>query len=141
MQDPKMQSQEADTRRARDWTAQFPGRLIWWIIPALVIVIASLFRLSIAHMAFICAGAFAWAGAGCVRNAWRCGRLHCFFSGPALWLGALGAVLTGIRVLSGAHDLNYVVDGTAAFVLLSFIPEVLWGKYVRPAQRDSAAGQ
>lgn len=141
MQSPRLQSQETAALRARASTARSAGRLVWWIVPALVIISASLFKLSIAQMGFVAAGAFGWAGTGCVRNAWRCGRLHCFFSGPALWIGAIGAMLTALRVLSGAHDLDYVVDGTAALVLLSFIPEVFWGKYVRPGRRGSVAGK
>lgn len=131
MQNARMHNPEAAARRARDWTAHFAGRLTWWIIPALILASGSLFKLSLAQMGFILAGTFAWMGTGCVLNARRCGRLHCYFSGPALWLGAIGGLLIGLRILSGSHDLNYVIFGAVALFVASYLPEAIWGKYVR----------
>lgn len=125
----RVQSPASAAFRASDWTAQRAGRLIWWIIPTLVGIAASSFRLSLVSIAFVWAGAFAWMGTGCALNALRCGRMHCFFSGPALWLGAIGAALIGSRVIAG--DLNYVLWGTVALVAASYLPEVVWGKYAR----------
>lgn len=136
----EMHNPESDAGRARDWTAQFASRLIWWVLPALLIVAASSFRLSLMHTGFVFAGGFAWMGTGCALNAWRCGRLHCYFTGPVLWLGATGTMLAGFRVLSGAHDLNYSIYGTIALVVVSYIPEVLWGKYARIGLRGRAPG-
>lgn len=128
-----MRTSATDARRARDWTARFAGRLIGWIIPALIMSAASAFGLPYRPLGFVFAGALAWMGTACALNAWRCGRLHCFFTGPALWAGAVGAVLVGLRVLSGAHDLDYVVYGTVALAILSHLPEGVWGRYVRTA--------
>lgn len=132
---------DATPRRAKDWSAQFAGRVIWWVIPALIGVAASSFTRSPEQTGFVFAGVFAWAGTGCVLNAWRCGRLHCFFSGPALWVGAIGAALVGFNVLPAAHDLNYVVLGTVALVVASRLPEAIWGKYTRSDHRGSFAAR
>jgi hypothetical protein len=40
-------------------------------------------------------GSFTWMGIGCVINAARCGRLHCYFSGPIFLIGALATFLVG----------------------------------------------
>ncbi len=129
------------TRGARDWTGQLSGKLIWWIIPAVIASSASSLELSPGHMGFVWAAAFAWMGTGCVLNAWRCSRLHCFFSGPALWAGAIGSLLVGLRVLSGAHDLNDVILGTVVLFVMSYLPEAFWGKYARRGEGGSAAGR
>lgn len=140
MQNPRMQNPETAARRATDLTAHFASRLIWWIIPALILASASLFKHSLSQMGFVLAGAFAWMGTGCVLNARRCGRLHCYFSGPALWLGAIGGLLIGLRILSGSHDLNYVIFGAAALFVASYLPEAIWGKYVRSGSSEPLPG-
>ena len=80
-----------------------------------------------------CAGAFRpitlSAPPGCLLNARRCSRLHCFFSGPVLWLGAIAAALVGAGVIPGAQALNGVVLATAILFVLSYVPEAIWGKY------------
>lgn len=117
------------TARDKDWTAHCSGQVFWWALPLVVGISAGLFNLSLADTGFVWAGVLAWMGTGCVLNAWRCGRLHCFFSGPVLWGGAIAAVLIGFRVLRGAHILNYVLWGTAALVAVSYLLEAFWGRY------------
>lgn len=141
MQNTKSRHLSVNTPRAGDWTAQFLGRMIWWVIPALIAVLASSFNFSTERTGFIFAGVFFWAGTGCLLNARRCGRLHCFFSGPALWIGAIAAMLVGLRIFSGAHALNDVVFGTVSLVLASRVPEVIWGKYIRGARSAPVAGR
>lgn len=71
------------------------------------------------------AGAFAWMGTGCVLNALRYARLHCYISGPVLWLGALAASLVGIGIVSAPHALEDVVNATVILVVVSWLPEWL----------------
>ena len=124
-------SSDSVARRSKAWSRQYTGLLLWWGLPLLMGISAGFFRLSLHGTALVWAGAFAWMGTGCVLNALRCSRLHCFFSGPVLWLGALGALLVGLRVLSSAHALQYVLWGTAVLFALSYVPETIWGKYGR----------
>jgi hypothetical protein len=66
----------------------------------------------------------AWMGTGCLLNARRCHRLHCYISGPAFFLGAVAlALLTGGIQLLGPHSLNNIVSITLTVALLSFVPE------------------
>jgi hypothetical protein len=85
--------------------------------------------LSQAQAAFLWAGSLAWMGTGCVLNALRCARLHCFISGPALWLGAIASGLVGLGIISGRQMLADVVDVTFLLVVLSYVPEWIRGKY------------
>ncbi len=75
-------------------------------------------------------GAYAWMGVGCVINAARCGRLHCYFTGPIFLLGALGIFLVGFDMTSigglKVHQISYI---TVALALLSFVLEWNLGKY------------
>lgn len=119
------------TAREKDWTARCSGQLLWWGTPIVVGIAAGQLKLSLSDMGLVWAGALAWMGAGCVLNALRCGRLHCFLSGPALWCGAIAATLFTFKILSGVQVLNDILWATAAFVVVSYLPEAFFGKYVR----------
>ncbi len=128
-----MTTGETDANRARDWSRHPASWFFWWGLPILVAVSTNALTLTLAETAFALSIAFAWAGTGCLLNARRCRRLHCFLMGPSLWLGAVAAGLVGAGVIAGAQALNYVVGGTVALVLLSKASEMIWGKYA--AQR------
>jgi hypothetical protein len=122
-------SASTTANESRDWTRKPLARVLWWGLPILVAASSNLPGLSLAQAAFLLAGAFAWAGTGCVLNARRCARLHCFISGPALWLGAIAAVLVGFGIVSAPHALDDVVNATVVLVVLSCLPEWFWGRY------------
>jgi hypothetical protein len=72
-------------------------------------------------------------GGACIVNAARCGRLHCYFTGPAFLLGALASLTYGAGVLPlGGRGWTWI----SCFVLLSYLvlrwlPERLFGRYTR----------
>ncbi len=88
------------------------------------------FVISARATALIWMVSFLWMGTGCILNARRCHRLHCYISGPAFFLGAaaLALLAAGIALL-GPHSLNNIVGLTLAVALLSFVPEMIWRKY------------
>lgn len=77
--------------------------------------------------------AFATMGVGCVVNAVRCGRVHCYITGPFFLVMASVAVLYGFGALAlGKHGWNLL--GAAALVgalVLTYLPERLVGTYRR----------
>ncbi|MGH6986689.1 MAG: hypothetical protein ACRED9_07615 [Caulobacteraceae bacterium] len=77
------------------------------------------------------------AGA-CLANALRCGRVHCWFTGPFLLLMALASALLGAGVGNlgpgGWGDLGLLLMIGAASLM--FVPELILGKY-----RGRAAGR
>lgn len=85
------------------WTAARP--LLW--IPSLVV-----------------------AGSACLVNASRCGRLHCFLTGPLFLLGALGTLLdaSGMLAIDWRWTLATVTLGTG----FGYGLEWLRGAYVGP---------
>ena len=83
-------------------------------------------------VAAVWAVAFAWMGIGCLLNARRCHRLHCYISAPILLLGAVAVGLLGLGAINlGPHGLNNMISITLVLALFSFVPEVFWGRYRR----------
>lgn len=78
--------------------------------------------------------ALAIMGLGCVVNAIRCGRVHCFLTGPFLLLMALASALYSRGILPlGPRGWN-IIGGITLIgaIALCCVPEMIWGKYRRP---------
>jgi hypothetical protein len=69
--------------------------------------------------------------AACLVNALRCGRVHCYFTGPFLLVTALASLAYGLGALQlGPRGWNII--GTITLVgaiLLMWLPEAVLGKY------------
>ena len=75
--------------------------------------------------------AFAVMGAGCLANAVRCGRIHCYVTGPLFLLAAVFVALSGWGIVALHPGLFLlVVFGTCCLALCA---EILFGKYRRGA--------
>lgn len=126
-----MNAPTSAANESKDLSRRPVSSLLWWVLPIVVGVSLNFLKVSLAATALVWALVFAWMGTGCVLNARRCRRLHCLISGPVLWIGAIGAGLVSLGVVRGAQALNYVIDTTVVLTLLSFAPEMIWGKYTR----------
>jgi hypothetical protein len=77
--------------------------------------------------------ALVWKGVACLANAARCGRTHCYFTGPyflvlavvtalhgfqIVWLGAYGWLWLGLMIVAGGGA-------------LWFVTERVWGKFFK----------
>jgi hypothetical protein len=114
-----------------DWVRRPGMGFVWWCLPLGVGVTANFIALSARSIAFVWAVMFAWMGTGCIFNSLRCHRLHCYISGPVFFLGAVALALFAAKVAPlGAHSLNNIVGITLCAVLLSFVPEMIWRKYL-----------
>ncbi len=103
-------------------------RAAWliWGIPAALLVIG--IGVGPFMRTLLWAPALLVAGTGCVLNAARCHRLHCYITGPLFLLGAFATVLSGLEVLriEASSILAVVVAGTAAAYGLEHVR----GRYV-----------
>ena len=115
--------------KSADWFRRPAGALIWWGMPLLAAVATNIFSQTVQTPAIVWAVVFAWMGTGCILNAMRCGRVHCYVSGPAFVLGAVTCSLIALGILRGPHVLSNTVSATLVVVLLSFIPEWMWRRY------------
>ena len=114
-----------------DWVNRPGMGFVWWCLPLGIGFASNFFSIAARATALVWMASFIWMGTGCALNARRCHRLHCYISGPAFFLGAAGLALfaAGIALL-GPHSLNTIVGLTLAVALLSFLPEMIWRKYV-----------
>lgn len=121
----------AGSARPGDWVRQPLGVIFWWALPIALGVSTNFLHLPLARAAFIWAVALAWMGTGCVLNALRCGRRHCYVSGPVLWLGAIAAACVSLGFFSGENALSAAVNGALGLAALSLLSERFWGPYIR----------
>lgn len=121
--DPSATCSENDLLRSR-WAT---GLL--WVGPW-VLIVATASTGGIAHTA-AWTFAFAVAGVACAVNALRCGRLHCYYTGPLFLLAALASLLYGLGLLPlGPHGWDWILWVAAGGTLLACCGlEMLLGKY------------
>ena len=112
-----------------DWVNRPGMGIVWWCLPLAFGVAASYLASSSLTTVLAWIVSFIWMGTGCVLNARRCHRLHCYISGPAFFLGAaaLGLFVAGVA-FAGPHSVNNIVGITLTVALLSFVPEIIWKK-------------
>lgn len=124
-----MSARRTEASPSRDLTARRLGRLLWGG-PALV-VLAGIFTPPLWRTILWC-GALTVAGTACVVNASRCGRRHCFYTGPfylaaALVTAAYGSGLVALPLVTWSRLALTIAIGS---VLLQWLPERIWGRYV-----------
>jgi hypothetical protein len=103
--------------------------IVWWCLPLAIGVAASYLASSSLTTVLAWIVSFVWMGTGCILNARRCHRLHCYISGPAFFLGAAALGLFAAAIaFAGPHSLNNIVGITLTVALLSFVPEIIWKK-------------
>ncbi len=107
--------------------------LPFWVLwggPLAVMFSLNFLSLPVEWTIGILAAGFTWMGVGCAINARRCHRRHCYFASPILLIGAVLVLLVGFGYINlGSDGLTYVTWGTFVLVLLTFLPEKLFGKY------------
>jgi len=71
---------------------------------------------------------FAVMGIACLANARRCGRVHCWFTGPWFLLASVLTVLRYLEVISLSWP-TILNAGMLGALVLFFVSENIWGKY------------
>jgi hypothetical protein len=75
--------------------------------------------------------AFLVMGVACVANAARCGRLHCYVTGPLFLLAAVYVVLAEVQVVPMYPTI--LLDVVLIMTGLAYLAEVPLGRYRRKA--------
>jgi len=115
---------------SRDWVSDSRTYSLVWGLPG-VILIVGIF-LDPYTRAVMWTGALLWKGIACLANAARCGRTHCYFTGPFFLLMGLMTMLHGFHVIDlGVNGWNWlglaIIVGSAT---LWFFTERVWGKFL-----------
>jgi hypothetical protein len=106
-----------------------PFALLWGV-PIGIMLALNFFQPGARIATGVIVGCFTWMGLGCAINARRCRRRHCYLASPVLLAGAIMSGLVGFGLIDfGPDGLIYVVWVTFALVVLTFLPEKLYGKY------------
>jgi hypothetical protein len=107
--------------------------ILVYVVPTVAIVATSVGGVGEIVVTIVWTLAFAVMGIACVVNAVRCGRVHCYFTGPYLLLLATASLLHGLRIVSlGPNGWEWLgAAGIAGTFVLLMAPERIWGRYAR----------
>jgi uncharacterized membrane protein YoaK (UPF0700 family) len=110
---------------SHDFASSRTGLVIWGL-PGLLVLAGVAFP---GARALLWAVGFFAAGAACGANARRCGRTHCYVTGPLYLALSAASVLIGLGVLSWSWWSLLVLCGAGTF--LAHVPEFLGKRYLR----------
>ena len=103
---------------------------LYWL-PAIAIVVAGAPAISSGWRTAVWIVALATMGLACIVNALRCGRVHCYLTGPFFLLMALVALSYGLGILYiGGNGWNLLgLIALIGTIGLRYLPEMFLGKY------------
>lgn len=119
------------TRGIADWASGVRGCLTFGI-PAAILLISP--TIGTRYLVIVWPALLTFMGVACLLNARRCGRTHCYVTGPFFLILAGVAILYGIGTLPlGARGWS-TLSATFAIggAVLCCVPEWLFGRYERP---------
>jgi hypothetical protein len=105
--------------------------ILLWVVPIAVLVISA--NLGGLYAAVAWPLALGFMGVACLVNARRCGRLHCYFTGPYFLLLAGASLLYGLGLLdSGKRGWSWLLLALlGGAIVFMCVPEWLFGRYRR----------
>lgn len=120
---------------SRDWLrSPHTSLLAWWIPQAAIL--AGLFA-PVPVRTAIWIIALSWMGTACVLNAKRCGRTHCWFTGPYYLAMIIPVLALGLGVISLGLS-AWVVLGVVIILggkTIWWTTERAWGKFSEVRRR------
>ena len=121
----------ATTCKSRDILSSWWSVFILYWLPAIAIVVAGAPAISSGWRTVVWTVALATMGVACIVNALRCGRVHCYLTGPFFLLMALIALSYGLGILHlGGNGWNLLGLMTLiGAIALWCLPEMFLGKY------------
>ncbi len=85
-------------RTSRDFVRNRKASFLFWRLPALVMVMIAILDIGSEATGAVWALCLSVFGFGCLSNAMRCGRLHCYFTGPFFLVMAVVVAAPRVRL-------------------------------------------
>lgn len=122
---------ETTTCQSRDIFSNPRLSFALFCVPIIAIVATSGHHVSGGWRTAIWTIALAIMGTACLANAARCGRVHCYLTGPFLLGMALVTLLYGVGIVPlGANGWKIISLTTlVGTIALCCLPELFFGKY------------
>ncbi|TFH40195.1 MAG: hypothetical protein E4H01_16990 [Lysobacterales bacterium] len=117
--------------REGDWTQRRHTRAIAWHIPEIALIVAIFLDPGVRTVVWSIS--LLWMGVACILNARRCGRRHCFYTGPFFVVTGVIVALHGSEIVSlGQHGWWWlgVVTVVGGYGVLWTLLERYWGEYI-----------
>ena len=104
---------------------------LFWCLPSLVFALGLFVSPGVRTVLW--ALSLGFMGTLCLLNASRCGRIHCYFTGPFFILAAVTSLGYGVGLLPfGPSGWKWIGNITIiGAIVLSAIPEFVFGRYRR----------
>jgi len=119
----------------KDWCRGKTTFFFGWVIPIIFFATGflghpglHLFTSALTNVLWITA--LFWVGMACTINGAKCGRSHCRYMGPFSLLAGVVAALLAFGVIHLSWGIFWPIYGVG--VLISFLPEFMGKKYIRP---------
>ncbi len=105
------------------------GAVFWF--PAVVLITSGFLDISQAWRTVVWVVALTAMGVACVVNAIRCGRVHCYATGPFFLIMAVVSLFYGLGVAPlGKHGWNLIsLTVIIGAIVLCCLPEAFLGRY------------
>ncbi len=128
---PSIDALRSAIRRHRDILRSLPVLALVFVLPIVALNISANVRVGLGWQTAVWAASFTTMGIGCVVNALRCGRVHCYLTGPFFLAIAVLTILYGLRIAHlGPHGWSVIsLVALAGGALLCCFSEALLGKY------------
>jgi hypothetical protein len=112
-----------------DWCRNPTSCVIAWGIPIAGLILSS--SLARDWMPIVWPVSLAWMGTACFLNVRRCGRLHCYTTGPFFFVMAIASALHGFGVIDlGPTGWSWISTITiVGGIALTWGPELVFGRY------------
>jgi hypothetical protein len=124
---------DLETRASRDWADWSSNRrsyVLAWGLPTALLIVGIFLPASIRTVVW--AGSLIWQGVACAANAARCGRTHCYLTGPFFMAMAAVTVAHGTGIISLGSQAWLWIGAAIAVgtVVLWIASERLFGKFL-----------
>ncbi len=126
------------TGESRDLLSSPWLALFFFVVPAVGIALTGGSEFNSRWRTVVWTAALSTMGTACLANAVRCGRVHCYITGPFFLVMAVVTLLYGLGVVPlGGNGWSLIsLAILIGAIVLCCVPELFFGKYRRGTARN-----